>query len=803
MPSCTLCGLETPQPPVTDDGADGRFCCRGCLEVARTLDDASAADAETARDALAADADADSVPDDAETAYLAVDGMHCATCEAFLQSRAQESDGVFDADASYAGDALKVTYDADRTDPSELASAVSGYGYRVRQRGADVDESATLTASVRLLLGGFFGMMVMVYYVPFLYPVYLGGAPLLPFFTTSSVAGQYLLWNLAVFAGAGTAIAGYPIFRGALVSLRARRPNMDLLVALASGAAFGYSVLVLLLGGTEVYFDVSIVVVLVVTLGEYLETRIKSRTTERLRTTTTERAQTVRVRTTDGVERAALESVDAGDRIVLRSGERVPLDGTVTDGEGAVEESLLTGESRPRQVSVGDAVVGGSRLVAGGVTARVADGTERTLDRITDALWDAQTTHSGVQRLADKAAAVFVPGVFGLSVLGLLAHLALGTAPESALLIALTVLIVSCPCALGLATPLAVSRGIRTALEADAIVTDSNVFEHGGDIDVVALDKTGTLTTGEMSIEDVAGDRSALRAAAALETYVDHPVAEAVCEFATADNASVSGVRNHAHGVSGRVDGDEVLVGDPDLFEAREWRVPAALADRIDDAASEGYVPVVVGVSGEATAVGLAADTPRSGWREVVSTLADDHRVVVLTGDRAERAAPFRACPEVDRVFAGVPPEGKAAVIDRLRERETVAMVGDGTNDAPALAAADVGVAVADGVELTTDAADVVVTAGGFDVVPTLLAVASATRRRIRTNLAWAFCYNAVAVPLALLGVLNPLLAAVAMGASSLFVVANSARTLDGVSRYRARLPFARARSRIERVVRA
>ncbi|WP_435096372.1 heavy metal translocating P-type ATPase [Halarchaeum sp. P4] len=785
---CTLCDLPTPDTPVTDDDVDGTFCCRGCLEVARTLDtaDVAAADPDAVRDELRADDGdddaADGVPETAETAYYAVEGMHCATCEAFLEGEATDAAGVYEAAASYANDALKVTYDPETVELGALADALTGYGYRV----ADPDDAAdgceeTLTTGMRLLAGGFFGMMVMLWYVLFLYPVYLGAGPIIPFFDPHGVGGQYLLWNVAVLSGAATALCGYPVFRGALVSLRAGRPNMDLLVALAACAAFVYSLAVLVTGGVDVYFDIPVVIVLAVTAGEHWETKVKERASAGLAERTADGVETATVVTDAGTAERPIESVEPGESVVVATGERVPLDGTVVDGDGAVDESLVTGESTPRDVEPGDDVVGGSVLAAGGVTVEVADAAESTLDRVVATLWEAQSTHGGVQQLADRIASVFVPGVLVLAGGAFAAYLALGASLETALLTALTVLVVSCPCALGLATPLAVSNAVRSALARGTVVTDASVFERGADVDVVAFDKTGTLTTGEMRVHDVAGDESALDVAAALEQYADHPIANAVCaHVAGTGEHAVTEIERHATGVSGTVDGKRVLVGRPALFESEGWTLPDDLEERATRGDEHGHVPAVVGIDGVARAVVLAGDDPRPEWEAVADDVAADCRVVVLTGDEGAAAERFREHPAVDDVFAGVPPEGKTAVVERLREDGTVAMVGDGTNDAPALAAADVGVAFGDGTALAVDAADAVVTTGDLRALPDLLGVARGTRRRVRENLAWAFCYNAVAVPLALAGLLNPLFAAVAMGASSLLVVANSTRALAG-----------------------
>jgi Cu2+-exporting ATPase len=802
---CTLCDLPTPEPPVTADDVAGAFCCRGCLTVARTLDEPAAADPDAdairaAAAGTAAPADGAATgkgdgpdatvgagespadgrdtatgegaapPSDAAETFLAVEGMHCATCEAFLEGRAAALPTVHVAEANYASDLLRVVHEREGTAPAALADRIGGFGYRVRPVDApatDDDESVG-----RLLVGGFFGMMTMLWYVLFLYPAYLGVSDSLLLLDLAGPAGRYLLANTAVMAGVVVGYTGFPTLRGAYVSLRAGRPNMDLLVALAACSAYGYSLLALLLGRTEVYFDVAVVVVLAVAVGSHYEERIRRRATGRLADLARERVETARLRTDAGVETVPVGALAAGDAVVVREGERVPADGEVIEGRATVDEALVTGESLPVEKAAGDDAVGGSRVVTGGLTVRVDE--TSTLDRVVSRLWRIQSAGAGPGRLADRLAAAFVPLVFGLAVLAGVGHLWAGAGPTVAFLTAVTVLVVSCPCALGLATPLAVASGVRTALDRGVVVTDGAAFERAAAVDVVALDKTGTLTTGDLSVVETAGAARALAQAAAVEQYVDHPVARAVADHAEAGDHEVRDVERLPRGASGVVDGDRILVGHPDLFDERGWTVPERFADRAADA---GGAPTFVGRDGAVRGLFVAADRPRADWAAAVDRL-DADRVVVLTGDDAGAAEQFREHPAVDEVFAGLPPEGKVEAVERLRSAGTVAMVGDGINDAPALAAADLAVAVGGAAALATDAADAVVTTDDLGAVPDTFDVLAATRRRVRTNLGWALCYNAVAVPLAVAGLLNPLFAALAMAASSLLVVANSARSL-------------------------
>ena len=779
---CDLCGLPTPTPPVTGDDVNGEFCCRGCLEITRTLGDAATADPETVERELAGDEA--SVPEDAERTYMAVDGMHCATCEAFVSGTARTCDGVYAADASYANDMVRVTYDPETTDLDDLSGTLSRYGYGTRDPNEREAAERSDNQVARFVIGGgVFGMMVMMWYVLFLYPTYVGFSPVVELGAFDSV---YILGNIWVMTSIVLFYTGFPILRGAVVSLRAGQPNMDLLVTLAASSAYVYSTAAVLVGETHVYFDVTVAIILVVTLGNYYEDRIKRKAAGMLSDLAASRVAEARRRTADGVETVAVEDLQPGDIVEIRPGERVPVDGTVREGTAAVDEALVTGESMPRTKRTGDDVLGGTVVTDRPLAVEVGDDATSTLDRLVELLWDIQSSRSGVQRLADKLATIFVPTVLVLAVLAFAWTLFGGESATAALLVGLTVLIVSCPCALGLATPLAVASGIKAAASRGIVVASEAVFEAVPDVDVVVFDKTGTLTDGDMAVLRVDGDDDALRVAAALERFSAHPLASAL--VTAADDAGVDGPDVPAddatvtdRGVTGTVEGEDVVVGHPTLVRDEGFAVGDDTHAAIEAARDEGAVPVVVAWGDSVRAVVVVGDEPRDAWDDVVSAVAADGRrdVVVLTGDSERAARRFRDHPDVTDVFAGVPPEAKAETVQRLRSRGTVAMVGDGSNDAPALAAADIGIALGTGTDIAGDAADAVLVGRDIDAIPEVFSLSAGVNRRIRGNLTWAFGYNAVAIPLAALGLLNPLFAAIAMGTSSLLVVANSARSLD------------------------
>ncbi|ELY57013.1 heavy metal translocating P-type ATPase [Natronolimnohabitans innermongolicus] len=810
---CTLCSLPTPADPVTDPDTDGTFCCLGCLQVSRALEDVDDADTDAVRDRLTDERESSTLDDhDGDDAFLAVDGMHCATCEAFLETRATATDGVYGAEASYATDTLRVAYDPEMVDDDELPDIVSGYGYQARDRDTGRGEDHRDNALVKFLIGGgLFGMMVMVWYAVFLYPTYFGYEPLADF---GSYDGYYLAVNIWLMTSFVLFYTGWPILRGAFVSLRAGMPNMDLLVSLAALGAYAYSTLAMVLGRTDLYFDVSVAIILAVTAGTYYEGLIKRRAAGLLSDLT--ESQVDEARLANGGETVPLESVDPGDELLVRPGERVPLDGTVSDGRAAVDESLITGESLPVQKGPDDPVRGGTVVTDAPLVVTVGEDAESTHDRLVSLLWSIQSARPGVQRLADKLATVFVPLVVVLAAAVTAIMIATGSSLSSAFLVGLTVVIVSCPCALGLATPLAIASGVQSAAKRGIVVAAETIFEDAPDVDIVVLDKTGTLTEGTMSVEaihlsddsetDADDERRLLERAAAVESLSEHPIGAAIVD-AAAGSASADGDREHidgdddedrdrtdgfelpvtadtdsferhVRGVSGVVDGQRVVVGHPELCREQGCAIPPVLESRIERVRDAGDVPVVVGWGGRARGVIVVGDAPREGWHDAVASLADGREVVVLTGDEGAAADRFRAVDGVSEVFAGVPPEAKAETVRRLRARGTVAMVGDGSNDAPALAAADVGVALGSGTELATDAADAVIVGDDLESVAETFDVATATHRRIRQNLGWAFVYNAVAIPLAITGLLNPLFAAVAMAASSFLVVVNSSRSL-------------------------
>lgn len=851
---CALCGRSTAGHEVRAD--DGRtFCSRGCLDVDDALgaaDDAGPDPEESGSDPIRTDdPDSEGLAPGPTRTFFAVEGTSRPADEAFLESAAEDLDGVEAAEASYVTGTVRVDHDPDRAATDEVAAALSRIGYEADRRRthgegtADRRDQSGRTPgerkrsteealSMRYVVGVVFGSFMLLPYLVFLYPAYLGqamgGGPLAPFARTlgnASIAAMLPLF--AAVTGVVLFFSGIQVLRGGYVSLTLRRATTDLLVSLTVVSAYLYGVWALLLGRNHAYFDLTVVVAAGVTGVAFYEATVKRRALDRLTDLTTSGVEAARRVEDGGTTEVPVEDLAPDDRVLVQAGERVPVDGTLAEGECTVDESVVTGESLPAVKRAGDRVVGGSVVTADAAVIAVGEGAVSTIDRITEALWRIQSADHGVQRRADGLAARAFPVVVGAVLLAVVAALVTRTPLAAVPLSVMLAVVVCCPWALGLATPVSTATAIEEALAEGIVVFEDAVFERLRDVDVVALDKTGTLTTGEMSVVDGTGPEELLVAAGALERRASHPAAAAIAEAfapgddgadgtgtpgdeegdpddgasdpdsadATADGGSdlpeeVSGsdggdgptvteFHTHATGVEGTVDDDSVLVGHPALFAARGWELSPGIEERVADAREVGRLPVVVGREGSAGGLVVLGDEYREGWADAVADLAGRGvEVVVLSGDDGAVTGPAAESPHVDRVFAGVPPEGKTAAIRRLGDGRRVAMVGDGTNDAPALAAADLGIALGSGTALASDAADVAVADDDLGAVTTAFDLSAAAGARVRRNTALAFVYNAIAIPVALAGLMNPLFAMVATLVTGGLIALNSARPLLG-----------------------
>ena len=727
-----------------------------------------------------------------ETLSFAVEGMTCAACAGRVETALRGVPGVFDANVNLAIERAHVSFAHRCADADQLADAVAKAGYRAlmvepEEGSRQAREQAQLDRERRILI--------------------LSAALTLPMVIgmTLDVLGYE---DLHVMPTLEVALAtpiqfliGLRFYRGALNALRGGTANMDVLVALGTTAAYGFSWYLLQTLGEEadgeLYFEASAVIITLVLLGKYLETRARRGTTAAIRALMELRPETARVEGADGTEtEVPIAQVRPGDVAVVRPGERMPVDGVVVDGASEVDESLVTGESVPVAKTEGASVTGGAINGAGLLKVRAtAVGEESTLARIIRLVENAQAGKASVQRLVDRISAVFVPCVVAVAAVTFLGWLVFSGDLETSLIAAVSVLVIACPCALGLATPTAIMTGTGAAARAGILVKDIAALEQAHRVDTVVFDKTGTLTEGKPHVVDVhAGSMPAdevVRLAASVQQGSEHPLAGAILADAEARRVAPYPLRNFeavaGRGVRGSVDEHRVTVGSA-AFAGETAVIEDALLAVARGWEDEGRTAVFVCVdpetpqgaasSGTGQVAGLVgvADPLRDTAAEAVDQLAAlGIRTSMLSGDAAAVAERVGTALAIGEARGAVRPDQKAAVVRGLHaEGRVVGMVGDGINDAPALAAADVGIAMGTGTDIAMETAGVTLMRPDPRLVAGAISASRATFAKIRQNLFWAFVYNVVCIPLAAAGYLSPTLAAAAMALSSVSVVGNS-----------------------------
>ncbi len=739
-----------------------------------------------------------------------VEGMTCAACVGRVERGLQKAEGVLSASVNLATERANVTYLPAATSPAALKQAVRDAGYDVpdeatesqsrldADRARKAEEIAALRRSV-ILAAAFSIPLFIVAMLPMVWPA-------LDRWLMDRVGMQTLNWVMLALAAPVQFGPGLRFYRSGWAALRHRSPDMNTLVMLGTSAAFGYSLLVTLapglfpVGSAHVYYEASGVVITLILLGKLFEALAKGRSSEAMRTLLALQPNVARVQREGGVVEVPADDVRVGDHVLVRSGERLPVDGEVVDGSSYVDESMLTGESVPVQKAAGAKVTGGTVNGTGALTFRATGvGADTALSRIIRMVEDAQASRPPIQGLADRVVAVFVPVVLVIAAVTFAVWMLIGgeAALANALVHTVAVLIIACPCAMGLATPVSIMVGSGRAAQMGVLFRSGAALEGLGAAQVVAVDKTGTVTQGRPEVTEVVAqgqwqqlESELLRLTAAAESSSEHPLARAIERAALGGETDVNALSPATdfqaipgYGVQATVDGKRVEVGAA-RYMAKLGLELGALEPQADALAKRGRTPVFVAVDGQLAGLLGVADPVRAGSVEAIQTLqGQGTEVAMITGDTRATAQAVAAEVGVSRVLAEVLPEGKSDAVQELQAGgRKVAFVGDGINDAPALARADVGVAIGTGTDVAVETADVILMSGDLRGVPNAIALSRATLRNIRVNLFWAFAYNILLIPVAA-GVLSawnltlsPVLAAAAMGLSSVFVLSNALR---------------------------
>lgn len=701
---------------------------------------------------------------------IKVGGMSCVRCSAAVEHALKSVDGVEECAVSYANGRAEVVFDDEKADLKTLERAIKKAGYEVLE---DVREAKKreFKSNLRLFIFSlvfslpFFTMMALMFIIP-----------------ESGIV--HFLHNgilQLIFATPIQLVAGWRFYRGAFKSLMNKSPSMDLLVALGTTASYAYSVYSLIANGAHgtFYFESSAMIITLVLLGKTLESRARAKTNEAIEKLTDLAPKTATV-VRDGVEKTVPTSqIAVGDIVLVRPGESLPADGVVIKGESHIDESALTGESMPVSKRVCDKVFGGTVNGKGFIYFRAEGvGGDTVLSGIIRLVEEAQSSKAHIQSIADKVASVFVPAVTAISLITFLVTFFTADDALYALDSAVAVLVIACPCSLGLATPTALMVGIGRGASNGVLIKNADALERACSVKAIVLDKTGTLTEGKPSVTKTlildGGDENSIAYAASAEALSEHPIGDAIvyeykgrlleCE----EFESVTG-----KGVFAVINGKRVLVGKPDWIE-KECNLK--LCDEVLDLATGGNTLVVCAIDGALSVAFAISDAIRVNAADAVGRLkASGIYTVLVTGDNEATASSVAKTVGVDEYVANVLPDGKVKEIERLKEKyKTVAMVGDGINDSPALAVSDVGFAIGSGTDIAIESGDIVLVGNDVSSVSLAISLSRATMRKIKQNLFWAFFYNVIGIPLAAFGLLNPVIAGAAMAFSSVSVVTNS-----------------------------
>lgn len=730
-----------------------------------------------------------------QTLSFHVSGMHCASCASNTTRKLNKTPGVITASVNYANEQATVTFDESQTSTDNLAQAVSSLGYTAHleaNQGIAEEERKKELASLKkkLKVSGILSALLMLSMIP------------------NSPAIFHSHWFLWLLATPVQFWVGKRFYQGAIAGLKNKSTNMDTLVALGTSVAYFYSAVVTIFGSSlqqlglddHVYFESSAAIITFILLGKFLEIRAKSQTSSAIKELLSLQAKTALVRKKGQWLKVAIEEVKAGDTILVKPGQKIPVDGEITKDSTSIDESMVTGESLPVSKKKGDLVVGATINQSGSIEIKATKiGSETMLANIIRLVKEAQGSRPPIQALVDTIAAYFVPVVIVLSILTLIIWLIFGPEPKLifALVSMINVLIIACPCALGLATPTSLMVGMGKGAKLGVLIKDAQALEVANKIKAVVFDKTGTLTVGKPQVQnsffvDESQQQQVLASLKVVEELSHHPLAQSLVEFAQAGidkktklPAATSFKDISGQGVKAKIRNKEILIGNERLFSKKKVVISSSIKKQVLSFKEQGQTVVLMSIGEKLIAVFSIADGLRTSAPGVIKSLENDGiTTVMLTGDNQQTATTIAQQVGIKEVVAEVLPADKERVVRELRDKyQVVAMVGDGINDAPALATADVGIAMGGGTDVAIESASITLLRSDISLVPMAINLSQETMKNIRQNLFWAFSYNVVLIPVAMgalypiWGVLlNPMLAGAAMAFSSVSVVFNALR---------------------------
>lgn len=709
---------------------------------------------------------------------LTIEGMTCAACSARVEKVLNKLDGVQKANVNLALNKAYIEFNKEEVSVDDLIKAVEKAGYKAKseaEKNTDV-EGAERDREIRNLKVLF--ILSLILSIPLFSAMFFHMAGI----HTILSSGYFQL----ILATPVQFIIGYRFYKGAYHSLRGGGANMDVLVALGTSAAYFYSLYNVIIGKEQYYFESSAVIITLILLGKMLEAIAKGKTSQAIKNLMELKAKTARViRDGDEID-LPIEEVVVNDIVIVRPGEKVPVDGVIIEGNSSIDESMLTGESIPVDKSIDDEVIGGTINKHGTFKFRATKvGKETVLSQIIKLVEEAQISKAPVQRLADKISGIFVPSVVLVSLVTLIGWYFIKGDFSNALINAVAVLVIACPCALGLATPTAIMVGTGKGAENGILIKGGEYLEKAHEIDAIVFDKTGTITKGEPEVTDIVSyginQKDILRLAAISEKNSEHPLGEAIVKKAKEEGIKITDPDKFeaipGHGIYVSVEGKEIYLGTRRLMRKNKIDVEG-IEEAIDKLENQGKTVIIMAVDGKVQGLIALADTVKENSKEAIKQLKDmGIEIYMITGDNERTANSIANEVGIEKVIAEVLPEDKAKNIKKIKEQgKIVGMVGDGINDAPALTTADVGFAIGTGTDIAMEAADVTLIKGDLRGIVIAIRLSRQTMKTIKQNLFWAFAYNTAGIPLAALGFLNPMIAGAAMALSSVSVVSNSLR---------------------------